>query len=588
MSPVVPNETAINRWTVKRAISVNQSAFGDVYEVEDRDGIHGRAALKLYRAGLDLPDIRNLARARHPHIIGRLDDGAAAHVLVHGQAYMVMELATETFSHAMRSRNPAQKSELLDVALPGLLQALDYVHNTLKLVHRDVKPDNILLAGEWKLGDFGLTAPTNHYGYFQEGASGTLCFMAPELFAPGDSSVLVDVFAMGATVHQVLTGKCVWEHRQTELMENGAPPGRPVMSADVPARWRDFVGACLADKPDRPTAKEAQGQLPRTEGTPSGSVRTKSVRPEYRPALAVSSAGQGRLEVYRTDTEGLVWHRWFSETGGWSGWHSMPALPGGQQAGTLAAGALAPGHQEVFVGTRTGQVFHRWYEDGNDGPGWSGWHQMGDAPAATTTAPALACSSFGPRALELYSIDDSGAIWHRWFPGGDDANWSEWHPMPGLPSGLPARSLASGSHRPGHQELVAVDSSGAVFNRWFWRTDGWSDWAEMDGVPRSGDSHRSLALSSLVEGHHEVFLATTGGGSTQYWHRWFWLPDRLWSTWHEMPALPKMLSVSALAAGSYRDRLQELFAVTVDGDVWHCWNWLEDDGDSKWSSWQAM
>jgi hypothetical protein len=132
--------------------------------------------------------------------------------------------------------------------------------------------------------------------------------------------------------------------------------------------------------------------------------------------------------------------------------------------------------------------------------------------------------------------------------------------------------------------------SGEVWHKWWWRgsdgATGWSDWHMLTRL----DMHAvDIASSSVKDGHMEVF-AIDGSGRLR--HRWYWRKPG-WSNWEDMPVPPKS-PITAITAGSHSDRHQELFALTVDGKIHHAWNWLADDGrpdwtaGSEWSPWHEM
>src|SRR5262249_32159251 len=103
--------------------------------------------------------------------------------------------------------------EKLGPLVTQLCAALDYAHGDAKLVHRDLKPANILLtkSGVIKVTDFGiarsLTETHTRLTGTVGGTSGTLLYMRPQQLLGKRATPSDDIYALGATLYELLTGK---------------------------------------------------------------------------------------------------------------------------------------------------------------------------------------------------------------------------------------------------------------------------------------------------------------------------------------------------------------------------------------------
>lgn len=152
-------------------------------------------------------EIRVLSRLRHPNIVPILDYGE-----VEGFPYIVMPYSTEGTLQDRIKSEPISIAEVSTI-ISDLSGALQYLHEK-GIVHRDVKPSNILIdeEGSASLSDFGLVreidAAQSLTGSF---VIGTPAFMSPEQCAGTEVSAASDQYSLSVVLYQLLTGRIPFE-----------------------------------------------------------------------------------------------------------------------------------------------------------------------------------------------------------------------------------------------------------------------------------------------------------------------------------------------------------------------------------------
>jgi serine/threonine protein kinase len=142
----------------------------------------------------------------HPHIVGMLDFG-----LEGSTPYLVLEyVAGESLGQRLKDQGPLAEAEAVRL-IREVGQALHWAHGK-KLVHRDVKPDNILVSdgGQAKLTDLGLAKSfEGNLGLTRTNTLfGTPNFMSPEQFVDAKrADAQSDMYSLAATLYMVVTGK---------------------------------------------------------------------------------------------------------------------------------------------------------------------------------------------------------------------------------------------------------------------------------------------------------------------------------------------------------------------------------------------
>src|SRR5256714_184769 len=198
---------------------LGEGGFAEVY-LGEHIHLGTQAAIKVLHTQLTIDDVdkfrteaRTIAHLIHPHIVRVLEFG------VEGKTpFLVMDYAP---NGTLRQRHPkgiALPLPLVVTYVKQVADALQYAHDK-KLIHRDVKPENILLGrrNEILLSDFGIAivAQSSRYQSTQDMA-GTIAYMAPEQIQahPRPAS---DQYSLGIVIYEWLTGERPFHGSFTEI-----------------------------------------------------------------------------------------------------------------------------------------------------------------------------------------------------------------------------------------------------------------------------------------------------------------------------------------------------------------------------------
>jgi tRNA A-37 threonylcarbamoyl transferase component Bud32/tetratricopeptide (TPR) repeat protein len=250
--------------------------------------MHPELALALGRERF-LREIRVAAGLQHPNIVAVHDSGEA-----NGLLYYVMPFVE---GQTLRRRLEREKRLSVDDALRiahEITDALGYAH-ARGIVHRDVKPENILLAdtGHALVADFGIARAAQlarEDRLTVTGVSlGTPAYMAPEQALGEVADARADVWALGCMLFEMLTGDPPFGRDQRQVLTRSLTETAPSLRKqrpDVPHRVSDAVQRALARSPDERFRDAGQfgAALAGREGTQRGRKRLR-LSPRARPIV---------------------------------------------------------------------------------------------------------------------------------------------------------------------------------------------------------------------------------------------------------------------------------------------------------------
>jgi eukaryotic-like serine/threonine-protein kinase len=285
---------------------LGQGGFGTVYKAHQAS-LDRFVAIKVLRddflsSARDVERFRREARAAarlggHPNIVTIYDYGEDA-----GLAYLVLEYIDGPTLHA-RLRQPLATSEVVTV-VAGVAAALDFAHSR-GLVHRDVKPSNIMLSrdGRVVLTDFGivklldrdgastLTAPTTG------GIIGTPEYMAPEQITNAEIGPAADLYALGVVCYELLVGRVPFTGSPLSIAHQqvtSRPPVLATFDSRVPPIVERVVQQALAKDPIQrfPTGAALAGALEDALGLSTTRFTPSTPRSGRAECLAEPASGR--------------------------------------------------------------------------------------------------------------------------------------------------------------------------------------------------------------------------------------------------------------------------------------------------------
>ena len=320
-----------------------------------------RVALKVLKPELAavlgaerfVQEITTTASLQHPHILPLFDSGTASGFLF----YVMPFIEGETLRDKLNRETQLGVDEALRIA-SEVLDALEYAH-THGIVHRDVKPENILLhGGHAMVADFGIALAVSAAAggrMTETGLSlGTPHYMSPEqATAEKEITARSDVYSLGSVLYEMLTGQPPHSggSAQQVIMKIITAPAEPVTvhRKSVPPNVAAAVAKSLeklpADRFDSAKAfAAALGNPSYTNAAAYGTAARSAVstRPLSRPLIATSALAAAAIAV-------AVW--------GWLGRTPAPATPvqffitGDSARSVGEAAAISPdGRTVVFLG----------------------------------------------------------------------------------------------------------------------------------------------------------------------------------------------------------------------------------------------
>jgi len=242
---------------------VGRGGSAEVWAAED-EALGRRVAVKLVTSasgddsGRVGDEARTLARLSSPGLVPVYDAGTDDA----GRPWVVMELVVgETLADAV-GRGALPASRVAEIG-KVLAEALGYVHGE-GLVHRDVKPANVLLGrdGRVRLTDFGIARLVDAAKVTATGLTvGTASYLSPEQVTGGHVGPLSDVYSLGLVLLECHTGHREYPGSAVEVAL-ARLSRQPVVPPTLPSGWPGLLEAMTARDPGpRPTAHEAAQQL---------------------------------------------------------------------------------------------------------------------------------------------------------------------------------------------------------------------------------------------------------------------------------------------------------------------------------------
>lgn len=195
-------------------------------------------------------EARAVARLKNPGLVAVYDQGLDGR-----HPFLVMELVEGgTLRELLRERGPMPPHAAAAVLRP-VLGGLAVAHRA-GLVHRDVKPENVLISddGEVKLADFGLVRAVAEAGITSASVIlGTAAYLSPEQVGTGDAGPRSDVYAVGILAFELLTGNTPFTGDTAlavayQRMDNDVPAPSSVIGG-VPPQLDEFVAVATSRDP---------------------------------------------------------------------------------------------------------------------------------------------------------------------------------------------------------------------------------------------------------------------------------------------------------------------------------------------------
>jgi serine/threonine-protein kinase len=315
---------------------LGRGGMGIVYKAFD-PAIHRHVAIKtITKSALDQSELQYaLKRFQHEaQAVGRLTHPSIAAIFDYGEdaelAYIVMELVSgKSLSQHLQNQAHFELDEISEI-VRQLLDGLDYAH-ARGVIHRDVKPPNILLDddGHIKITDFGIaridTSTLTQVGEVM----GSPGYMSPEQFAGTEIDARSDIYSAGVIAYELITGRKPFTGSNVEIMHKvvNERPANPSEHNSALSTKTDLVVQKALAKKREDRFQNAHEFAAHFVNSLADSGRGNTTRPE----ADTGNAGSGHVGSNLVNAARMI-----------SGMRSAGAAPGIADPGSLSDTAPSP------------------------------------------------------------------------------------------------------------------------------------------------------------------------------------------------------------------------------------------------------
>lgn len=519
-------------------------------------------------------EAESAARLRHPGITVVYDIGQHD-----GRMFIVMELLHgQDLARLLTGHSGGLPvSQALSIGLE-IAAALAYAHGE-GIVHRDLKPPNVFIQddGSAKVCDFGIARDLNATSSVTGQHLGTPAYIAPEQWAGEPVTSSVDLYALGCTLYELLTGQQPFQgpslpaliHRL--LTEVPVPPHdrRP----EVPAALSDLVVALLAKAPeDRPPNAAAVVAALTQIRDPGQQARSRKVSMSSGTLLACTSPAVGAIDVHAVKSMGQIRRCAGAASESellWHGWGDLPPSTTGKVT-ALASGSSGRG---VYIAAVIDGVPCM-------NEGLTEWRELLGTfplrlPVVDVAVPSTPRGAVNFDSVTSYVLDDDGVV------------WSSRATTPLNTSAAGQFNVIASCTWDRTDPVLLAATADSIQCRFWWAGTREFRWRHLP-LDTTGKSITDIACESLAAKRLEAFVLFDDGSIWQSSVRLAQEGTLDWSIWVRLPLPPG--HVTAIATCQFHRRDGAIMAATSDGEIHSAEHGIEvlKTGLSRWSQWSPV